>query len=158
MLFRSLRPYLAPEYQDLTTEQFRDRLLLELFHANNLDEIKDREYIVTPADQKAIDKIKEQYYYNWDWVYGKSPAFSVKQRKHFDMGTVDIRYNVENGVVENVEIYGDFFGMKDVNDIKQKLLNVKFDRDEILKVLNQFNLDDYFKGIPEQELGKLFTP
>jgi len=74
------------------------------------------------------------------------------------MGTVDIRYNIENGKVGNIEIYGDFFGMKDVNDIKQKLLNVKFDRDEILKVLNQFNLDDYFKGIPEKELGKLFTP
>lgn len=113
---------------------------------------------MTEEDQKAIDKIKEQYYYNWDWVYGKSPAFTAKQRKHFDMGTVDVRYNIANGVVENVEIYGDFFGMKDVNDIKQKLLNVKFDRDEILKVLGQFNLDDYFKGIPEQDLGKLFTP
>ena len=154
----NLRPYLAPEYQDLTTEQFRDKLLLELFHAQSLDEIKDKEYIVTPEDQKQIDKIKEEYYYNWDWIYGKSPAFTVKQRKHFDMGTVDVRYNIENGKVENIEIYGDFFGMKDVNDIKQKLLNIKFDREDILKVLDQFNLDDYFKGIPEVELLKLFTP
>ena len=154
----NLRPYLAPEYQDLSTEQFRDKLLLELFHADSLEQIKDHEYVVTDADQKEIDKIIEQSYYNWDWVYGKSPAFTAKQRKHFDMGTVDVRYNIENGKVENVEIYGDFFGMKDVNDIKQKLLNVKFDRDEILKVLGQFNLDDYFKGIPEEDLGKLFTP
>ncbi|MCH4008254.1 lipoate--protein ligase [Companilactobacillus sp.] len=154
----NLKPYLDEKYQNLTTEQFRDRLLLELFHADNIEDIKDKEYVVTDEDQKAIDKIKEDYYYNWDWVYGKSPKFTAKQRKHFDMGTVDVRYNVEDGKIENAEIYGDYFGMKDANDIKKALLGVKFDRDEILSVLAKFNLDDYFKGIPQDELSKLFTP
>ncbi|MFD1471279.1 lipoate--protein ligase [Companilactobacillus mishanensis] len=154
----NLRPYLAKEYQDLTTEQFRDRLLLELFHVDNLEDIKDKEYVVSPEEQKEIDKIKEQYYYNWDWVYGQSPKFTAKQRKHFDMGTVDVRYNVEEGKIENVEIYGDYFGMKDTTDIKEKLTGVKFDHDSILSVLDQFDLDSYFKGIPQDELVKLFTP
>jgi len=56
----NLRPYLAPEYQNLDTEGFRDKLLLELFHANSLDEIKDHEYVVSAAEQAKIDKIKEQ--------------------------------------------------------------------------------------------------
>ncbi|WP_056979659.1 lipoate--protein ligase [Companilactobacillus nodensis] len=154
----NVRPYLAPEYQNLTTEQFRDKLLLELFHANSLDEIKGHEYVVTPEDQKEIDKIKEKYYYNWDWVYGKSPEFTAKQRKHFDMGTVDVRYNVSDGKIKDAQIYGDYFGMKDVTDIKSKLIGTKFDRDDILAVLDKFNLDDYFKGIPQTELLNLFTP
>ncbi|WP_125588887.1 lipoate--protein ligase [Companilactobacillus jidongensis] len=154
----NVRPYLDKEYQNLTTEQFRDKLLLELFHANSLDDIKDHEYVVTSEDQKEIDKIKEKFYYNWDWVYGKSPEFTAKQRKHFDMGTVDVRYNIADGKIADVQIYGDYFGMKDVTDIKSKLLNTKFDRDDILAVLDKFNLDDYFKGIPETELLNLFTP
>ncbi|AKP66579.1 lipoate--protein ligase [Companilactobacillus ginsenosidimutans] len=154
----NLKPYLDEKYQNLSTEEFRDRLLLELFHANSVDEIKDKEYIVSPEQQKEIDKIKEDYYYNWDWVYGKSPEFTAKQRKHFDMGTVDVRYNVADGKIDHVEIYGDYFGMKDSTDIKNKLTGTVFDRDDILKVLDSFNLDYYFHGIPQDELSKLFTP
>ncbi|WP_129044946.1 lipoate--protein ligase [Companilactobacillus metriopterae] len=154
----NIKPYLNPEFQNLTIEEFRDSILLELFHANNLDEIKDSEYQITSDDQKEIDKIKEKYFYNWNWVYGKSPSFTAKQRKHFDMGTVDVRYQIENGLIKDVNIYGDFFGMKDVKDIKDSLLGIKFEHDAINSVLDKFNLDDYFKGVPTAELLKLFMP
>lgn len=53
----NLKPYLAPKYQNLTTPEFRDRLLKELFHVENLADIKDKEYQLTSADEDGINKI-----------------------------------------------------------------------------------------------------
>lgn len=108
----NVKPYLKPEFQNLTTEEFRDRLILELFHAKNMASIAKKEYQLTKQDKSAIQKLNDDYYYNWDWVYGKSPDFTVKNRKHFDMGTVDVRYKVSGGKIQQVEIFGDFFGKK----------------------------------------------
>lgn len=154
----NLKSHLLPEYQNLTIEEFRNILLLKLFGKDSLEEIKDNEYIITPEDQKHITELEDKYYKNWDWVYGKSPKFTVNQRKHFDMGTIDVRFNIENGLIQEAKIYGDFFGSQDASEISEALKDTKFDTADIKKVLDQFNLDEYFKGIDSAEILKLMTP
>ncbi|MQS88527.1 lipoate--protein ligase [Companilactobacillus mishanensis] len=153
----NVKPYLKPEYQSLTTEEFRDKLILELFHTDDISKISDKEYQLTDNDKKAIQKLNDDFYYNWDWVYGKSPDFSVKNRKHFDMGTVDIRYQISQGKINSVEIYGDYFGKKDSETIKQKLIGIPYSKTSIEEVLKDFDLDEYFSGIPKDQLYNLFT-
>ncbi|MQS51611.1 lipoate--protein ligase [Companilactobacillus mishanensis] len=153
----NVKPYLKPEYQSLTTEEFRDKLILELFHTDDMSKISDKEYQLTDNDKKAIQKLNDDFYYNWDWVYGKSPDFSVKNRKHFDMGTVDIRYQISQGKINSVEIYGDYFGKKDSETIKQKLIGIPYSKTSIEEVLKDFDLDEYFSGIPKDQLYNLFT-
>ncbi|KAB1954561.1 lipoate--protein ligase [Lactiplantibacillus plantarum] len=143
----NLRPYLAPEYQNITVPEFQDALLKELFHVDSLDQIADKEYHVTPEQQKAIDKIYEDYYANWDWVYGKSPEFSVKRRQHFDMGTIDARISVDDGLINNIKFYGDFFGSGNVQDIEAVLKGVRYDHEAIAKALADIDLNQYFTGI-----------
>lgn len=143
----NLRPYLAPEYQDITVPEFQDALLKELFHVDSLDQIADKEYHVTPEQQKAIDKIYEDYYANWDWVYGKSPEFSVKRRQHFDMGTIDARIKVDDGLINNIKFYGDFFGSGNVQDIEAALNRVRYDHEAIADALADIDLNQYFTGI-----------
>ncbi|MGA3392045.1 lipoate--protein ligase [Lactiplantibacillus pentosus] len=143
----NLRPYLAPEYQNITVPEFQDALLKELFHVDSLDQIADKEYHVTPEQQKAIDKIYEDYYANWDWVYGKSPEFSVKRRQHFDMGTIDARIKVDDGLINNIKFYGDFFGSGNVQDIEAALNGVRYDHEAIADALADIDLNQYFTGI-----------
>lgn len=154
----NLKPYLLPEYQNLTTEEFRDILLIKLFDAQSIEDIKQFEYQVTKEDQDEIDKIFETYYNNWDWVYGKSPKFTVKQRKHFDMGTVDVRYSIESGKIKQAFIYGDFFGTQDVEQITAALIGVKFTAEDIRTILDKFELDNFFKGIEKSDIEKLMLP
>lgn len=153
----NLRPYLDEKYQDIDVPTFRDELLKGLFHVDDLEEIKDKQYVVTPEDQKEIDKIYEQYYNNWDWVYGKSPEFTIKRRKHFDMGTIDARFDVKDGVIKNVKFYGDFFGPQDINQLAEKLQGVKYDHDEIAKVLEAEGTQQYITGIPTAEVADLLA-
>lgn len=153
----NLKPYLDPEYQNLSTEQFRDRLIMELFHTDSLDSIADKEYHLTQQDKKAIKQLDDDYYYNWDWVYGQSPDSAVKNREHFQMGTVDIRYQLSKGKITDAHIYGDYFGKKNTDEIANQLIGIPYSPENIEEVLDTFNLDDYFSGIPQDDLVELFT-
>ncbi len=153
----NLKPYLAPEYQNLTTPEFRDRLLKELFHVDNLDQIKDREYHLTDEDKQGIDKIFDDVYNNWNWVYGTSPEFTVKKRQHFTNGTIDARLQVDDGKISNVTFFGDFFGPKDAGELAGKLKGVRFERTDVADALKDVDLNQYFTGIPEEDfLDMLF--
>lgn len=153
----NIRPYLDKKFQSLTTEQFRDILIAHLFHVTSLDEVTDREYKLTPEDEQGIAAIKNELYDNWDWVYGKSPEFTVKKRQHFDYGTVDARLLVEEGRIKQVTFFGDFFGQKDASEIAQALAGIPYDAEHIHSVLNQFDLANYFTGISPDQLTHLLS-
>lgn len=153
----NLKPYLSPEYQNLTTPEFRDRLLKELFHVEDLSQIKDKEYHLTDEDQEGINKIFDDVYNNWNWVYGNSPEFTVKKRQHFTAGTIDARFQVDDGKITNVTFFGDFFGPKDATELADKLKGVRFEREDVEKVVDSVDLNQYFTGIPKEDfLNMLF--
>lgn len=52
----NLRPYLDKKYQNLTVPEFRDILLTRLFGVDDVAEIKDKEYHVTPEDEVEIKR------------------------------------------------------------------------------------------------------
>ncbi|MFD1548955.1 lipoate--protein ligase [Levilactobacillus fuyuanensis] len=153
----NLKPYLAPEYQNLTVPEFRDTLLKELFHVDSLDAIADKEVQIADSEQAAIDKIFNEYYANWDWVYGNSPEFTVKKRQHFTAGTIDARLLVDNGKIENIKFYGDFFGPSDATELADQLKGVRYDREHVGAVLNSANTQLYFNGIDTKDVLDLLV-
>ncbi len=153
----NLRPYLDEKFQALTVPEFRDILLTRLFGVDDVAAIKDREYHITAADQVAIDKINAEVFSNWDWNFGKSPVYTSKHRKHFDMGTIDARLTTDGGKLVAVKFYGDFFGPKDVQDIATALEGVVFDRAHIESALAPFDLNQYFTGIPQTDIVALLV-
>lgn len=153
----NLRPYLDKKYANLEVPEFVEDLIKGLYDVDSVDQVKDKEYKITEDDQKEIDKIYEKFYNNWDWVYGKSPAFTVKRRKHFDMGTIDARLDVTEGKINNIKFYGDFFGPEDITPLAEALKGVKYDYDSILKVLEDKGTEQYISGIPTEQIAKLLA-
>lgn len=153
----NLKPFLASEYQDLSVPEFRDILLKKLFHVDDLAQIKEQEYVVTNEEQAKIDQIYEEYYNNWDWVYGKSPEFSVQKRQHFDMGTVDARIQVEDGKIENIKFFGDFFGPQDISQLAEQLKGTPYTQAALTNVLTAANTSQYIVGVSVEELVDLLV-
>lgn len=153
----NLRPYLDPKFQSLTVPEFRDVLLTRLFGVNDVAEIKDREYHITKEDQVAIDQINAAQFSNWDWNFGKSPAYTTKKRKHFDMGTIDARLTTDAGKIQSITFYGDFFGPKDVAEVAQALTGVVYDRQHVSAALAKLDLNQYFTGIPTDDIIDLLV-
>ena len=47
---------------------------------------------------------------------------------------------------------GDYLGLKDVQEIEQQLMGVRFKQDEVIKVLDSFDLSLYFGSITLDEI------
>lgn len=146
----NIRDYLAV---DMTLSEFKQTLLEFIFEG----EPTIPEYKLTDEDWQKIRELAEQRYMNWDWNYGKSPKFNVKHRHRFPAGGVDIRLDIEHGIIQHAKIYGDFFGVGDVQDIEQELIGTRYARSDIERALADINLHHYFGNIPRDEfLSMLF--
>ena len=153
----NIKPYLKPEYQELDTYQFRDELIKKIWGVATIEEAKAYEYELTAEDQAGIAEIERKLYKNWDWVYGKSPEFSVQKRKHFDGGTIDARFQVEEGKIKELKIYGDFFGPGDVTELEDALRGQEYTPDKMIAVLTKLDLGKYFVGIAQEDVIDLLA-
>lgn len=151
----NLKPFLKPEYQNLTIAEFRDTILRKVYGVDDLAAVADKAYQLTADDKQAIQKLYDDYYNNWDWVYGSSPEFTVKKREHFASGTIDARVLVEKGKIKQVTFFGDFFGEKDARDLATKLEGVRYDQPSLREALADVDITDYFAGISIDQFVQL---
>ncbi|OXM87693.1 lipoate--protein ligase [Paenibacillus rigui] len=138
--------------EPLTIEQFRSKLLESIYGGEAIER-----YELTDQDWAGIHTIAEERYRSWDWNYGRSPVFNVRQMKRLSAGTFDIQLVVEEGLIRSMHIYGDFFGMGEAKDVADKLIGVRFEAAAVAKVLNSIDLTYYFGPVTKEEwLDMLF--
>lgn len=150
----NLKPYLDPQYQSLNVPEFRDLLIKKVFGVDDLAAIADKEYQLTDEDRTAIQDLVDKYYHNWDWVYGKSPEFTVKRRQHFDFGTIDARILVTAGKISQLTFFGDFFGEQPAADLADKLIGTRYDAASLETLVKTVNISDYFAGMDTERFVK----
>lgn len=150
----NITPFMDDEYQDMSTKEFRERLLLNIFDVDNTEDVK--EYVLTDEDWTQIDKFAEQYTANWEWNYGKSPNFDLERNERFEgVGTVEVKLDVDHGEITEIKIFGDFFGLGEINDVEEQLKGVKYERDAIKEVLENVDLKKYIGDITAEEVTSL---
>ncbi|MCK1992912.1 lipoate--protein ligase [Peribacillus muralis] len=134
--------------EPMTVEEFRSFLLQNIFK----DSGGVTEYVLTEEDWAQIHKISEERYQSWEWNYGKSPKFNLQNSHRFPVGSVDIRLEVNKGIIENCKIYGDFFGVGEIADIERKLTGIRYDKDTIMNVLDEIDVRHYFGNVTKEEI------
>ena len=138
--------------EPMTVEEFRQFILKSVFEEEG-GEIK--EYVLTDADWEKINEISQNKYQTWEWNYGKSPKFNIQNSHRFPAGTIDIRLDVEKGIIENAKIYGDFFGWGNVADIEEKLKGIRYEKAALDEVLKDVDTKHYFGNIEKEDLLSL---
>ncbi len=135
----------------LTILEFRKLLLEHIFQGQK----PIPEYVLSEKDWKKIREISDSRYKNWDWNYGESPASNIQQSHRFSVGTIDVRLNVEKGIIRSCKIYGDFFGVGDVRDVENRLVGTRYERGEIEKSLVGIDLKHYFGAVSREDFINL---
>ncbi|MHA7136211.1 lipoate--protein ligase [Rossellomorea arthrocnemi] len=136
--------------EKMTIEQFRSTLLDYIFDGSDVEE-----YVLTEEDWKNIHELSKERYQNWDWNYGKSPKFNLQHSHRFPVGSVDVRLDVNKGKIENCKIYGDFFGVGNVEDIEEKLIGTRYERKDIARALEGVDIQHYFGNVTKDEFVDL---
>ena len=136
--------------EKITVEEFRD-LLLD-YMKKEYPEMT--EYVFSDEELAEINRIKETKFGTWNWNYGKSPEYNVRRGTKFPSGKVEIFANVIESKIQDIKIYGDFFGIEDVAAVEDVLRGVKYEREDVLKALQTINLGRYFAGITAEEIAE----
>jgi lipoate---protein ligase len=134
--------------QDMTVEEFKQYILKSVFEEQGLDV---QEYVLTDEDWKQIEEISKNKYQTWEWNFGKSPKANISNSHRFPVGTIDVRLNVNRGVIEDVKIFGDFFGWGEIADIENKLKGVRYEKAAIIEALKDVNIQHYFGNIEKED-------
>lgn len=152
---KSIRSRVAniSEYLDenMSIKQFRELLLHQIFSDN--DAVP--QYVLTEADWKKINEISQNRYQNWNWNYGKSPKFNYQHSHRFPVGSIDVRFEVQKGIIENCKVYGDFFGVGDVEEVEHSLTGIKYERTAIETALSELDVKKYFGNVDKEEFINL---
>lgn len=151
----NLKPYCAPEFQNLTIEEFRDTLAKEILGVSDLTQA--HHYELTAEDQAGVKALADQYFNNWDWIYGNDPAYSLTRRQHFPAGTVEFDLDVDGGKIKAIQIHGDFFGQLPIEDVTAKLTGVTYSPAAIQAVFDDLDVPSYFGKIPAADLVDLLS-
>lgn len=137
--------------EPMTVEEFRSAVLHSIFEgAENV-----RYYELTDEDWKNIRELSKERYGNWDWNYGKSPKFNIKHSHRFPVGGIDVRLQVEKGIIQDAHIYGDFFGVGDVSEIEQAIIGSKYERASLGEAIAEIDIPKLLGGITTDEFLKL---
>ena len=137
--------------EKISVEEFRRLLLIHLFDGE--DNIQ--EYVLSEEDWEKIYQLSKERYQNWDWNYGKSPRFNLQHSHRFPVGQIDARFDVVKGIVKNCKIYGDFFGVGNVEDIENRLIGVRYERTELEKALDDISVKHYFGNVTKEDFLQL---
>lgn len=149
----NIKPYLDDSYQYMNAKDFRDKLLLYIFETDTTDNIK--EYVLTDNDWVKIEEFAEKFTANWEWNYGKSPKFDMERSERLSVGSVEVKMNVRKGMIEEIKIFGDFFGLGEIEDVEEKLKNSPYTRESIENIFETIDINKYFGQVDIKELVDL---
>lgn len=140
--------------EEITVEDFKELLLKHMFSAN--EEIE--EYKLTEEDHANINKLMEERYSTWDWNFGRSPKFNIEKSKKFPAGKIETKLQVEDGIIESIKFYGDFFGGGEISNVEDKFVGVKYKEEDIENILKTIDVEYYFSKIPVDEIIDCIQP
>lgn len=130
----------------MTVGEFKAHLLQSIFGGT-----EPAEYKLGDNEWEAVHRLAEERYRSWDWNYGLSPAFNVHMVKRLTAGTFDVRLDVDEGIIRGAAVYGDFFGVGEVDEFISKLIGARYDHPSIARILETTDLTYYFGPVTKEE-------
>ena len=136
---------------DMDINEFKKTIFYYLAFGKTMEE-----YRLNVEDIEEINRLVNTKYKTWEWTYGESPKFNLKNSKRFSGGKVEILLNIAEGFISECRIFGDFLSLTGVEAIENKLIGIKYQEEDISAVLDSFELSDYFGSISKNEILSCF--
>lgn len=136
----NIRPYAAP---GMTLENFIDILKNHMIEGQQVEI-----YHLTPKDIAEIIRIKESRYDTWKWNYGASPKYTVVKAERVEgCGQIELYMNVEEGLLKEIQSYGDFFGNGMTLELAERLMDCPLQAQALQQRLEGVEIGEYFVGL-----------
>jgi lipoate-protein ligase A len=140
----NIKPYTTSE---MPISQFKQILKQLLFESGT-----QATYEPTLEDQAAIQKLVETKYLTWEWNIGNNPPTTVKHANRYPGGKLEIYLDLDKGYLKSCQIRGDFLGLCDIDEVEQRLSNIRYVSEDIQSALEGLDLQKHFGSISKDEI------
>ena len=142
------RVALLKDYTTLTLDEFKDHVRKTLC---------DGELMLTDDDIQHVREIEKEYLSD-DFIYGKNPQYTiVKKRRIEGVGEFEARIALKNGVIQRVNLMGDYFLVGDLDHgLLDILKGVPLTRSALWSRLPD-RIDDIIMNLMTEDFVRLLT-
>lgn len=126
---------------------FQNRIYLHIL--NSMDTSSSYKY--TEHDLREIKGLRDSKFSTWDWNYGYSPKYQFSKTLRFESGFLSLQMNVIKGVIEEVNMEGDFMSLFDVHALEDVLVGTIHDPETLRLRLSGIQVADYISGLGNEE-------
>ena len=109
-----------------------------------------QEFVITPQIQDYIESRVEELK-TWEWVWGKSPTYTLEKLDKFECGLINVKLNVSKGIIKELKIFGDFFTSEELHTLEKALIGVKLHEEDLVEALAPHAIGDYFHKMCNQD-------
>ncbi len=141
-----------------TIREHLPQLSIEEFKRRAAESLTDGNILLTDDNIKQIQEI-EKYYYEPRWIYGSHhPSSIVADHRIEGVGEFHADIDIKNGLIERVNLSGDFFIMGDLdNMLLNRLKGVSLNRQSIIDALASTDPAKAVPGLTREALADLLT-
>ncbi len=136
--------------QEMTIVALKDALVRGIFGGTAVPT-----YDLSTVEWQQVEQIATERYGTWEWNVGRSPDFNVRKEGETPAGKVDARINVHEGRVRGVTLFGNFASKRDVTNVTERLIGVKYERGALETAVADLDLSPYFGEISHREFVTL---
>ena len=139
----NIKDYLPEE---MTIQNFWRRLLQELAKEGAV------KCTLTDEELEQVETTAREKYRSWDWTYGKSPAYTLKNSARYPGGSLEVRLLVEQGIIRQAMFSGDFMAVSDTAPAVAAITGKRLCREDLAAALTGVDIPAIFGGISLEEI------
>ena len=126
--------------EEISLEDFKKALLEEMFGQQEMEQ-----YQLTQEDIEKIELLEKERYNTWEWNYGYSPAYNIVKERYVEgRGKIEVHLDVENGIIQKFDVFGDYFGNGDKEELQKILKGTPLIKEELQSCLKEVSIEKYF--------------
>lgn len=148
----NIHDFLLREGKDMTLSEFWNHLKKTL--AGD-DLVPDK---LDTWELERVRHLKEERYDSWEWVYGRSPAYDLCNRRWWDGGELEVRASIKRGRVSDIRFFGDFLAVLPLTALTEELIGCPYRREAFRRVLEEHPIKELFGGITMEEVLSTVFP
>lgn len=123
--------------------------------------LTDGEYTEETLSAEEIEEVlhlRDAKYASREWTFGKSPKYTVKNKRRWNGGSLEICMAVKDGRIAHIAFRGDFLSRCTLDDLADAFVGCEYCRESAAAVLERFLIRDLFGGISEEEVLETMFP
>ncbi len=131
------------------------QMLIQRLEAILSEDYQDKEYVLSEAELAQIQKIADEKFATWEWIYGRSPKATLVHSARLACGTVEIHLTLTENRITSCRFGGDFLGNLPTSEVEAALTGIPYEMNTIRECLSKMDISRYFDGAVPDDLVKI---